>query len=327
MSLSPPSSPIHPALPALLLAETLLAHRSNALWTNTSSTPGVGGGSSSLQVPARCCRPKHAAALLQLKRSFTFTASSNGDCLSEYNPANTTLSSWIEGTYCCHWEGVACDCVSGSVTGLDLSSRSLGINGSSLHPALFSLTSLKYLVLDGNYFYGSHLPASGFELLTRLEELSLRFCGICGSNNFSGSGLSGQVPSLQNLSRLEFLDLSNNNLEENYLTMPVCTRNIPLGDGNVLRNLHSVYMSDNSFTGAIRASIFTQPALEYLDLSCNHLSGHIEEFQNPSAVLKEIYLFNNNLSGAIPSSFSQFRAVTIINLSRNNFKGTLDLYP
>ena len=62
---------------------------------------------------------------------------------------------------------------------------------------------------------------------------------------------------------------------ENYLTMPVCTRNIPLGDGNVLRNLHSVYMSDNSFTGAIRASIFTQPALEYLDLNSNCLSSHI----------------------------------------------------
>ncbi|CAL4900631.1 unnamed protein product [Urochloa decumbens] len=341
------------ALVALLFAETL-AHRSNALWTNrNSSTPGVGGGSSSLQVPARRCRPEHAAALLQLKRSsFTFIESSTGGCLYD----NTTLSSWIEGTDCCRWESVACDRISGSVTGLDLSFRSGGINGSGLHPALFSLTSLKHLVLDGNYFCGTQLPASGFERLTRLEDLSLQFCNISGAippsfadlhslktislalNNFSGStfplwitrlkrlkvldfhgmGLSGTIPSsLKNLSRLEFIDLSKNELHGN----------IPLSDGNVLRNLRSIDMSGNSFTGEIQASIFTQPALKYLDLSFNCLSGHIEEFQNPSATLRYICLSNNKFTGAIPTSFSQLRALTDLQLDSNNFAGTLDLYP
>jgi hypothetical protein len=116
---------------------------------------------------------------------------------------------------------------------------------------------------------------------------------------------------------------------ENYLTMPICTGNTPLSDGNVLPNLLSVDMSRNSysFTGAIRASIFTQPALEYLDLSYNHLSGYIEEFQNPSATLQDISLSNNKLTGAIPTSFSQLRALTDLKLDSNNLVGTLDLYP
>ncbi|XP_066341483.1 receptor-like protein 53 [Miscanthus floridulus] len=418
----------------LITLALLLPHRSNASWTNSSTLGFGGGGSSSLQVPVRC-RPEHAAALLQLKRSsFTFTASSNG---CPYYSVNTTLSSWIEGTDCCRWEGVACEGVSGCVTGLELSFRSLGINGSGLHPALFSLTSLKHLVLDGNHFCGSHLPASGFERLTGLEDLSLRYCDISRSippsfagstfplritqlkqlkvldfkymrlsgpipssignlslltelcltgNNFSGStfplwvthlkqlkvidfddmglsgpipssignlslltelllsandfsgglpsslsgltylsrldcsacGLSRQVPSLKNLSRLEFIDLSHNNLEGN----------IPLSKGNVHRNLQSVDMSIyiNSFTGEVQASIFTQPALEYLDLSSNCLSGRIE-FQNRSVTLQHISLSNNKLTGAIPTSFSQLRALTYLELDSNNFVGTLDLYP
>jgi Leucine-rich repeat (LRR) protein len=80
---------------------------------------------------------------------------------------------------------------SSATTGLDLSARSqsMGINGSGLHPALFSLTTLEHLVLDGNHFCGSHLPASGFERLTRLEGLSLRYCNISGPIPPSFAGL------------------------------------------------------------------------------------------------------------------------------------------
>jgi hypothetical protein len=178
---------------ALLLSKTL-AHRSDdASWANrNSSTPG------GLRVPANC-RPEHAAALLQLKRlSFIFTASSNG-CV--YDLDNTTLSSWIEGTNCCRWEGVACDRISGSVTGLNLLSRSLGINGSGLHPALFSLTSLKHLILDGNQFGGSHLPASGFVRLTHLEDLSIEHCNLSGPF----------PPSFSALHSLKTINLGSNN--------------------------------------------------------------------------------------------------------------------
>ncbi|CAD6256649.1 unnamed protein product [Miscanthus lutarioriparius] len=102
---------------------------------------------------------------------------------------------------------------------------------------------------------------------------------------------------------------------------------IPLSDGDKLRNLQRVDMSSNSFTGHIQASIFSQPALQYLDLRYNHLSGHIEEFQKPSTMLEEIYLSNNKLNGTIPTSFSQLSALTKLELGSNNFLGTLDLYP
>jgi hypothetical protein len=52
-----------------------------------------------MQAPPRYHR-EQAAALLQLKGPFTFTASS---CQSY--PANTTLSPWRADTDCCRWEG------------------------------------------------------------------------------------------------------------------------------------------------------------------------------------------------------------------------------
>ncbi|KAJ1275043.1 hypothetical protein BS78_05G106500 [Paspalum vaginatum] len=377
------------ALVEALLVATTLTHQSShaALLTNSSSSSSP-------------CRPEQAAALLQLKGSFSFTA----DDSCPYNSSNTTLPSWIEGTDCCSWEGVGCDHVSGSVSELDLSSRDLCIGGGGLHPALFSLTWLKHLNLDRTNFGGAHLPATGFERLTNLEDLILSSCNLSGPipdaslsglrslrtinlgwNNFSGStfplgitylkrlevldlrgmslsgpipssignlssltklylgsndfsgafpstlnnltylseleclscGLSGRVPSLANLLRLQYVDLSQNNLEGP----------IPLSDGNILPNLQTLELRDNAFTGTIPASIFTLPQLQNLDFSMNRLSGHIEEFKNPSTTLEEISLFSNNLSGTIPTSFSQLRALIDLSLDYNNFMGTLDLYP
>jgi hypothetical protein len=128
------ASPLHLAgvfFGLILVVATQLPHCSHAQSTNGSIPAG-----GTIQVPARCHR-QDAAALLQLKMSFSFTASS---CQSY--PATTTLSSWKAGSDCCQWEGVDCDLVTGRVTGLFLIDLGMQISG-GLHPALFSLTSLK----------------------------------------------------------------------------------------------------------------------------------------------------------------------------------------
>ncbi|CAO2162465.1 unnamed protein product [Urochloa humidicola] len=140
------------SLAMVLVVNAKLPQSSLALSTNSSRSAGGG----TLLGPVRC-RPEQAAALLQLKRSFSFIQSSGCG-----GPSNTTtlLPPWRVGTDCCRWEGVGCDGVTGRVTAVSLRARCLTICG-GLHPALFNLTSLQYLDLGENDFCGSQLPKSG----------------------------------------------------------------------------------------------------------------------------------------------------------------------
>ncbi|OEL35963.1 hypothetical protein BAE44_0003018, partial [Dichanthelium oligosanthes] len=137
------------------------------------------------RVPPVPCLPDQAAALLRLKRSFTAT-----------NYSAIAFRSWRAGTDCCRWMGVRCAYHDGRVTYLDMGDRSLKSGG--LEPALFDLTSLRYLNLASNNFNGSQLPSTGFEQLTELTHL-----------NLSSSSFSGQVPNgIRHLTNLISLDLS-----------------------------------------------------------------------------------------------------------------------
>uniref|UniRef100_A0A0E0FGL8 Leucine-rich repeat-containing N-terminal plant-type domain-containing protein n=1 Tax=Oryza nivara TaxID=4536 RepID=A0A0E0FGL8_ORYNI len=143
------------------------------------------------------CLPDQAAALLQLKRSFSATTASA-----------TAFRSWRAGTDCCRWAGIRCDGDGdggGRVTSLDLGGRRLQSGG--LDAAVFSLTSLRYLNLGGNDFNASRLPATGFEMLTELTHLSI------SPPSFTGQIPAGQIPNqLASLHQLESLDLSSNKL-------------------------------------------------------------------------------------------------------------------
>ncbi|XP_012702542.1 receptor like protein 30 isoform X3 [Setaria italica] len=118
------------------LLSTSIAHRAD------------GGNLTHLPV-SFLCHPNQAKALLQLKKSFSFSRST------------TRLSSWQNGTDCCLWEGVGCDPSSGHVTILDLNNRRLSTHG--LDPALFSLISLQRLDLSMNDIGGGNIRSAGFE--------------------------------------------------------------------------------------------------------------------------------------------------------------------
>lgn len=158
------------------LLSTSIAHRAD------------GGNLTHLPV-SFLCHPNQAKALLQLKKSFSFSRST------------TRLSSWRNGTNCCLWEGVGCDPSSGHVTILDLNNRHLSSHG--LDPALFSLLSLRRLDLSMNDIGGDTIRSTGFERFTFLTHL-----------NLSNSGLHGQIPpSISKLVNLLSLDLSTYNID------------------------------------------------------------------------------------------------------------------
>ncbi|KAI5005110.1 hypothetical protein ZWY2020_032353 [Hordeum vulgare] len=192
------------------------------------STHVVANGGTSIGVQ---CLPHQASSLLQLKRSFL----------------NPNLSSWQQGSDCCHWEGVGCDRDSGQVITLDLSNRNLQ-SISDLSPTLFNLTSLRNLSLAGNDF-GMTTPQSRFV-----------------QHTFFCCNLSGEIPTwIGNLTKLSFLDLLDNRL----------SGKIP----NVLFNLVSLEelnLSSNELYGTLedipdRLSTF----LKHIDLSNNNLAGKI----------------------------------------------------
>ncbi|WVZ53590.1 hypothetical protein U9M48_004508 [Paspalum notatum var. saurae] len=303
------------ALLEALLVATILTHQSShaALLTSSSSSSSP-------------CSPEQAAALLQLKGSFSFTA----DDSCPYNSPNTTLSSWIDGTDCCSW---GCDHISGRVTELDLSSRDLCIPFGGLHPALFSLTSLKHLNLDSSNFGGAHLPASGFERLTDLEDLRGRLCKQLLATlqigpyhreagalapaakrglSLSGCDLSGPIPdaSLSGLRSLRTINLGWNNFSGS---------TFPLGI-TYLKRLEVLDLRGMSLSGPIPSSIGNLSSLTKLYLGSNDFSGAFPPTLNNLTYLSELECLSCGLSGRVPSLANLLR-LQHVDLGQNNFEG------
>ncbi|CAA6654727.1 unnamed protein product [Spirodela intermedia] len=99
------------------------------------------------------------------------------------NGISPPLHSWKDGTDCCRaWAGVTCEGKPAKVVALDLSGSSIS---GGVHPALFSLTSLRSLNLSCNRLNFDSVLSRSFEQLTNLTHL-----------NLSDSGFSGQIPPL-----------------------------------------------------------------------------------------------------------------------------------
>jgi len=213
------------------------------------------------------CLPDQALALVQLKQSFSVT-----------NYSTMPFRSWRLGTDCCGWEGVHCDHSNSNdgrrVTSLDLGD--CGLLSGGLSPALFKLTSLRYLNLGGNSFNGSQLPAAGFERLTELTHL-----------NLSSSSFSGEIPtgigSLRNLVSLDLsaafdiLDLADDGYSFNYAGNWLVEPNL----ARLIANLSSllelragfVNLSNNPATEWCNALANYTPNLQVLSLPFCQLQG------------------------------------------------------
>ncbi|AFM04866.1 Leucine Rich Repeat (LRR)-containing protein [Bernardetia litoralis DSM 6794] len=246
----------------------------------------------------------------------------------------------------------------------------------------FLLTNLEELYIHSNSFVGTMQSEFGnFRNLKKFHIASSRFSGILpaslrnltqleefylAKNNFNSDlgevisvmpnlrvlsaasnqlGRNRQIPlSLYNLSRLTYLDLSNNeydffihprvsqlqNLETLLLNNNKLTQNIPSSLGN-LSKLKNCNLSHNLLNGEIPIQVYYAPSLITLNLSYNQFKDVLPTGLNLPSVLSYLDLSHNlfqteplDTSNDLPFdfeitySFNSFINLTYLDLSFNN---------
>ena len=177
---------------------------------------------------------------------------------------------------------------------------------------------VQQLNLDSNNLSGT-IP--NLSALTKMEYLYLR------ENSLSGTIDTEDLPT----GMLQFLFLGNNRLSGTIPDLNTFSRLIDLrlnnnslsGEINVSHfpiSLHSLVLSNNRLSGTI-PDLRKLYVLFYLYLHGNSLSGTITAEYLPSN-LTWLYLHGNNLSGTIPA-LSALPSLQRLSLSENNLSGTI----
>ncbi|KAM3197340.1 hypothetical protein ACQJBY_072792 [Aegilops geniculata] len=208
------------------------------------------------------------------------------------------LGSWNSSASFCSWEGVTCGSSSGRVVALDLSSHGLA---GTLPAAIGNLTSLRTLNLSFNWFHGG-IPAS-LGRLRRLHTLDL-----------SDNSLSSMLPDNMSLcTGMTALVLGSNNLGGL----------IPSSLGGTLTNLKKLSLTNNSFTGAVPASLANLSSLQHLDLSINRLEGSIPPGLGGLRSISHLDLSANGFSGALPRSLYNLSLLRSLQVEGNTLQGSI----
>ncbi|KAF3777804.1 putative LRR receptor-like serine/threonine-protein kinase [Nymphaea thermarum] len=220
--------------------------------------------------------------------------------------------------------------------------RELSILTSFTNCRLLEEVSLSYNLLNGI------LPASVGNLTTTLYypigrsqegsipdslyQLVRMYIFDIGHNMLIGSISS----SINNLTSLQRLDLSSNNLSstlppslfelkdfwELYLQDNSFTGHLPLGLRNFVRMI-DMDISANKLSGELPPSLSKLQMLEYLNLSRNTFDSHIPEELDQMLNLDTIDLSQNKLSGEIPKSLEKLQHIQVLDLSFNLLEGEI----
>ncbi|KAI3962677.1 hypothetical protein MKW92_006106 [Papaver armeniacum] len=230
---------------------------------------------------------------------------------------------------------------------------------------------LQYLSLDSNNITGT-IP-SCIPMLQNLKFFTASNNSIVGdislNNNFnllylnlSSNGLAGSLDFICNLTQLQELDLSHNNLtgafpscfvklkhlrmihlSNNKLhgALPPPARDLLMIDlsnnkfsgkistefGKRLSNAYVITLSGNNLSGTIPSSLFpTKPKFETdsIDLSNNQLSGIIPTNIGYCGFLRYLNLGTNNLTGKFPGVLELEKTLKYLQLSNNHLDGTIN---
>ncbi|XP_022758601.1 putative kinase-like protein TMKL1 [Durio zibethinus] len=219
------------------------------------------------------------------------------------NTDNLLLSSWNFSVPLCQWRGLKWAFSNGNVLSCtDLSSPQWTNLSLSKDPSLH-LVSLQ---LPSANLTGS-LPRELGEF-SMLQSLYLNI-----------NSLSGTIPlELGYSSSLSDIDLS-----DNLLTGVLAPSIWNLCDGLVSLRLHGNSLSGSLSEPALPNS--TCKNLQSLDLGNNKFSGNFPESITRFQALKELDLSGNMLSGPIPESLTTLN-LERLNLSHNNFTGALPVF-
>ncbi|KAG2557434.1 probable inactive leucine-rich repeat receptor-like protein kinase At3g03770 isoform X1 [Panicum virgatum] len=202
---------------------------------------------------------------------------------------------------------------------LDLSSNFLY---GSIPPKLSVMSKLHTVTLDGNYFNVS-VP-DWLDLFSNLTVLRLQSNQLKGSIPASigkaamltelalaGNSISGNVPNLGYLSKLEMLDLRDNDLDGELPEMPTALVTILLSKNSLkgeipeqfgqLNRLQHLDLSFNFLVGSPPEEIFALPNISYLNLAANMLSGSLSSSLTCSSTLGFVDLSTNRFTGDLPA--------------------------
>lgn len=222
---------------------------------------------------------------------------------------------------------------------------------------LSHLSNLRYLVLSFNDLSRAIDWPSSISKIPSLVQLSLIYCELpqvnpksilhmnsstslqilsLAGNNFNSSILSW-VPNVSKV--LTFLDLSYNGLEVSvvksfetlcqfkdlrYLSLehnPFSNGSLP--DFSQFSSLKTLFLENASIVGPLSFDHLPDH-LEYLDLSSNHLSGSIPEFEvTKFASLVLLGLSRNQLTGTLPYAIGKLTNLNSLYLNSNKLNGVI----
>ncbi|OQU77612.1 hypothetical protein SORBI_3009G079300 [Sorghum bicolor] len=144
----------------------------------------------------------------------------------------------------------------------------------SIPDSLFnSNMSLKHILFDRNRFTGQ-IPAS-IGVIPKLEILRL-----------NDNGFVGPVPALNNLTKLQVLDISNNSFDPS---------NVPTWFSD-LQSIMTLTMQSVGLFGQLPQKLFSFPQLQHLVLSDNELNGTLDMGNNISTHLDVVDIQNNKIT-------------------------------
>lgn len=186
-----------------------------------------------------------------------------------------------------------------------------------------NLINLTDLHLETNQL--TNIPES-ITRLTKLEYLNI-------SNNQIEQNLPDSIGNLVNLKILRFnynkfsgaIPFSLGNLKllsELYLDHNQLTGSIPLSIGNCTE-LVVLYLDHNQLSGRIPSPIGSLTKVRYFYLNDNKLTGPIPNLIGNLSSVEYFYVQNNFLSGPIPSSIGRLSKLFILNMGNNKLTGSI----
>ncbi|KAL3747881.1 hypothetical protein ACJRO7_016663 [Eucalyptus globulus] len=197
---------------------------------------------------------------------------------------------------------------------------------------LSTFSNLKYLDLSNTYGLDTKEWLSPISMLSSLEFLRLRGCGLedvpaSQHVNFTSlrfldlsyNSVNSSIPLwFQNISKLEHLDLSNNDLQGIFPA-------VILENSSWLRFFD---VSGNKLEGELLKNLSIFCNLQELHLGYNKFSGRISDIKGDALIcgqsnLKTIDVSNNNFNGHLPNQFGNFKDLEILDLSWNSISGPI----